>query len=328
MKYYAILDKIPSEFESGIYGRGKVEKSTVEKYIKEELTNDGLLISAALLLLPGGWMVRGAAALGAVLAPKIPKLFKKKYPLSLLKKASGENVDKQLHIFNDGLNGDYNIKDPIFKGLFDNVFQGEKAFEALMNSDGGSSLIILERDNIPSKIKHLGGNDGKFSTGLYCQHPKDVNTLLPLNNYSGLIKSMVLEETIRSYEALGAKKILIEDRTVIDIAAKGKSNKVEAKTEMSLHHEILREKVYGKGTFDKNRAVENKLFIHDYPNIITVLEGRMKGNQLLEKFSERIDLGCGINTDVLGLFGGDVGFKFMRDWYFEVEFYDKNELDK
>ena len=331
MIYYGIVDKIPSEYQTGVYGRGDVEQSIVEKYLKEDLANDGLLISAALLLVPGGWMVRSAAALGSVVLSKLPSRFlRKSKPLTLLKGVGNEigNELKQLHIFNKALNEDYNVKDPLFKGLFDNITFGDKAFKAMMQSDGESSLVIIERENIPSNIKHLGGQSGKFSTGLYCQHPKDKNTLLPLNNYTGLIKSMVLEETIRAYEALGAKKILIEDRTVVETKSKGKSKGVKLSVETTNGCGVLREKVYGKGTFDIKRATEDKLFIHDYPNITTVLEGRMKGNQLLEKFSERIDLGCGINTDVLGLFGGDVGFKFMRDWYFEVEFYDKNELDK
>lgn len=148
--------------------------------------------------------------------------------------------------------------------------------------------------------------------------------MIPLNNANEVIKSFILEEIIQSFEALGAKKILIEDHT--DIALNSKANKSGVKADASYgsKNQVLRRKEFGKGIFDPDRALEGKLFIYDFPNIKSIIEARIHGNQLVEEFSENINLNAGLDMRVLDIFQANVGFNYNRKWRFLVEFYDKN----
>ncbi len=151
--------------------------------------------------------------------------------------------------------------------------------------------------------------------------------LIPLNNSNELIKIFILEETIRAFEALGAKKIEIEDKTSIDINAKGNDEKVKVSSEFHHNKQILRNKKFGKGTFDPDRALNENLFIHDFPNIMTTIKARINGNQILDEFTETINLSAGLDISVLNFFGGNIDFNYKRKWYFKVEFYDKNDYN-
>ena len=326
MTYYGIVDKIKPQFESGIYGRRKLSQSEAEE-IKEIVKSNGLGLSWDDFIPIWGWIK---------LAIKVPKMFKlhklekiEKEPLCLQYSQNKKGTGKNILIPHNLLNNYYDIENnkDLFYGLFDDFSLEKKAFETIMKSKGGSELIIIERDSLPKNIKHYGGKDGRFDLGLYCTHPKDDNQLIPLKNLNELLKNLILEETLSTYEALGAKKIIIEDKTTIH-ADSGASKKGVGGGNANVNYtkEILREKSFGKGTFDPERALSDKLFIHDFPNIKTTVIGRIDGNQTVEKFTETVNLNAGLDVNVLSLYKANANFEYTRRWYFEVEFYDKNEL--
>ncbi|WP_312078318.1 hypothetical protein [Chryseobacterium sp.] len=326
MIYYGVVDKIKPQHRSGVYGRRKLsnnEKKEISQLYKETSIagyswEDFIPIY--------GWYT-------------MIKRFTKLYKWYNLKRKEEDKITIQeefdtshpirtIIIPHNSLNDYYNIEKEkdIFYGLFDDFTFPSHAFEKLMQSKGGSDIIIIERNSIPKNIKHFGGLNGNFHTGLYCAHPKDENQLIPLENSNELLKNMILEETLSAYQNLGAKRVIIEDKTIINF--KGGFSKLKNKIDSNLEYkkEILREKQYGKGTFNPEKALENKLFIHDYPNIKTTIEGRISGNQTLEKFTETVNLNAGLDVNVLSLYKGNLNFEYNRKWYFEVEFYDKNDI--
>lgn len=336
MRYYGLVDKIKYEHSSGIYGRKSLLPEQITR-IQNSFKNE----EYKLLWLEGilgidffKYLILGLSpSLGLVdfvfdfiknyLYPDIQEI-----KLQIENKSGSKT--KSIIILNEGLENKYSIgnnKD-LFYGLFDSFTNQDKAFEALMKSKGGSDLIILERDFVP-KDKHYGGKYGKFSTGLYSEHPKDSNILIPLENSTELIKNFILEETLRSFELLGAKKILIEDKTEIDSIVTGKAPidgiNIDANINSSYEKEILRKKEFGKGTFDPERCKSNLLFIPDFPNIMTVIDSRIHGNQIIEEFTETINLGSNLDVNVISLYKAQLGFKYTRKWHFIVEFYDKTE---
>lgn len=326
MTYYGIIDKMQSKHKSGIYGRRKLneEESLELEYI---LNNTGFKGITWDDFIPfWGW---------AKLAWRIPLIYKfvklrnlEKEAISLQHSHEGGNQNKKILISNNILNNYYKIgKDaPLFYGLLDNFLLKDIAFEKIMKSKGGSELVIVERDSLPKNINHYGGENGRFSTGIYCSHPKDETQLIPLENSNELIKNLILEEILNAYEALGAKKIVIEDKTNLTGNVTGTGKGVKVDLEGGYKKEILREKNFGKGTFDPERALKDKYFIHDYPNVKTTISGRINGNQTLEKFEETVSLNAGLDVDVLNLYKANANFEYTRKWYFEVEFYDKNDL--
>lgn len=316
MRYFAIVDKLKKEHKPGVYGRRKFNADEIKEIKENSLSfeKDGVLMTTLSLLSP----IAGFAA----------SLFSGSNKLELQHEDPG---GKALIFDNALMENDYDISDysEYFYGVFDNYVLKDKIFESLLKSKGGSSLIVIGRSDIPSYM-HFGGSSAKFNLGLYCPHPKHDDILLPLDGSAELIKNMVLEETLRAYEALGAKKIVINDLTEVglrvDVEKSEKDRKVNAGAGFDSKNETLREKTFGKGIFDPNRALRNSVFIHDLPNVITTINGRISGNQLVEKFVENINLSIGLDVNVMGMFSSKTNFNYQRNWSFEVEFYDKNEM--
>ena len=348
MNFYGLVDSI--DIESGIYGRKegveivKKDISVIQKSLglgsspTDTLLKDSLNFyrNAAKVAISLPYLVSGIFTFGATL--KNSETFKEdksntpsigsNSPIVKLSESSNAEKketekNKMVLIPNKGLVGNYNI---IGEETLFSLFKTSEQFETIMKSQGNSNLIIFERDNLPSNFKHYGGVRGKFDYGLYCVHPKDKNILIPLVKYNELIKAMILEETLRVFSKLGAKKMLIEDITSVDVSNKLNTPTVKADANVSVRTEKLREKEFGEGVFNPDEAYNDTYFVSDYPNILTVIESRINGNQTLEEFTETININAGLDIDVLGIFKNELNFNYDRKWHFRVEFYDKNKL--
>lgn len=313
MNFYGLVNEIKEEHKSGIYGKKSPNKEDLSSIID---------------------------TVGVILDLPVFKLLELFEPFRLckmiLKGCNQIKLQKEIDtdykklIFpNNLLMNSYDIEDELSYGLFDGCSSVDKAviFKKIMMSSGGSNLIVLEKKNMPPNLKHYGGEKGKFNEGIYISHPKDPNLLLPLANFNHLIQSLIIEETIRAFEALGAKKITIEDVTSIDANSSYKEVRGSVNASFNSKKEILRIKEYGKGTFNEKRALKDKLFIHDIPAVMSTIEARISGNQIIEEFQDNINLGIGMDTSVLDLFQANMKFKYNRQWHFRVEFYDKNGIN-
>ena len=268
MIYYGIVDEIKPQHQSGIYGRRRLTKDEATK--DRSSLQEGIILS----VISGAFMIHPATRAFAAIPAGIGWGLRKIRPPSKIDfRHPYRGKENQLLIRNSLLNDTYQLKHDyeLLYGLFDNFKNRENAFKTIMQSKGGSQLLIIERDDLPENIEHFGGSYGKFSTGLYCEHPKKKNMLIPLNNSTELIKTLVLEETIRAYAALGAKKIIIEDEIEVDSTVGGKQSKVAASAEVNYKKEVLRTQEFGPGTFDPDKAQKDNLFIHDYPAITTLI---------------------------------------------------------
>jgi len=311
MRYYGIVTEIKKEHKSGVYGNKTISvdslKDLVQGY-KIDYTDLSMLVYP-LFGVPNTirkLMNSTTSELRCVNEIKVPK-------------------GKCLLINDDALDNNYDASSKVLYGLFDGFILKDKVFKEMMKSGGGSTLHIIERDQMSEELKHISP-DGYFNEGIYVEHPKVKGTLIPLNGFSDLVKSLILEESIRAFEALGAKKITIIDVTKIDLNVGGKKGKVEASVNGAREKIELRSKEFGKGTFDPERAINNKYFIQDIPAVMSIVEGRKEGNQLSDSCTESISLNLGLSTKVLGLFSANADFKYSREWKFEVEFYDKNDF--
>jgi hypothetical protein len=318
MRYYGIVEKIKKDHKAGVYGRRKYNEQEIKELQKNKSTEQFNLILSTL------------TTISYVISP-ITYLtsFFTKAPSKELTLQHEDSNGKWLIFDNDLMENDYSIANntDLFYGLFDKYLSKDKMLESLLKSKGGSMLIIIAREDIPSYM-HFGGSAGKFNLGLYTSHPKHDDILIPLEGSADLIKNMILEETLRAYEALGAKRIEIKDLTEIKSTSNTGYKNVTVSANADLKNNSLREKIFGKGVFDPNRALKNSVFIHDLPNVVTTLEGRIHGNQLLEKFVETVNLSVGLDVAVLNEFSSKTTFNYNREWSFEVEFYDKNELEQ
>ncbi len=314
MIYYGIVDRIEDKHKSGIYGR--------RPFSKIETTNFDLLNYSTYVGIAVNWILIPRYMPIGLAINLILKLLKSS-PIKLMYEIE-DNV-KSIIIKNELLQENYGFRksESILHGLFDEFNKKEKVFKSLMKSKGGSDLMIIERENIDKK--HFGGEEGKFNYGIHIPHPKLDDTLIPLKNAEHLVKSLILEEVIQAFQCLGAKMIKILDITDIDVNAGVQKDKVEVNMEGEYKKLIIREKEFGHSKFQFEEVLKNKVFIHDLPNIKTVIEGRITGNQTKEVFTEIVNLSFGLDINVLQLFSGNIGFNYTRNWHFEVEFFDKNE---
>lgn len=339
MKYIGIVNEIKDNHKSGFYGK----KPLTDKEIKDKI-NETSENFKWLDLLPLPVSILGLVVQSLFLNYKLKKIIKKKKenPTKLTtdfnnKKAKSNNsegieLQKQIESNNklliftkNSFDNNYSVNNSEYLyGLFEEFPNPNLAFEKILKSRGGSELNIMQRKDIPSSLKHI--NKGHFNEGIYIIHPKINNIMIPLNNSNKLIESLILEETIRAYEALGAKKVIINDITKKEFNANVNSPKGGGGINVNYEKELLREKIFGKGTFCPERALENKFFIQDIPSIMTTIEGRIKGNQIAEKFRETINLSVGLDANILNLYKGSVNYNSLREWSFEVEFFDKNEM--
>lgn len=312
MIYYGIVEKIDKD-KFGVYGNYTDWIDRIDGYNPIDYVWQNIMFSFGFNKIAENIKERSREARGGL------------YKIYEAEKTENQNC---IIFDNRYLNNVYYINEDLelFYGLFDDSLLKNNAFKKMMRSYGGSCLKIFERESLPANLKHYGGDNAIFNTGLYCSHPKDSKILIPLNDTSNLIKVLILEETISAFEALGAKKMIIKDVTSMKIKTSGGDLKLKAGFNVGYESIVLREKHFGKGGYNPERAKGKKMFIYDFPSIITTIESRINGNQIREIFTENINLSVGLDVEILSLFQANSKFDYNKVWSFEVEFYDKNEL--
>jgi hypothetical protein len=331
MNYYGIVGK--HGFEYGIYGRSMSQYENLgdpNRFLKSiEITSnftipfkqpEGILYDLAKGYV---WLTDKLLINNQLTTWYTKKIIRDKIELTF--KLVDTPQFNLIIIPNVLLANDYQInEEPLLFSFFKNSMQFKKA----MKADGGNSnIIIIERDNLPKNFKHFAGDKGIFDYGLYTEHPKDKNILMPLSGRKEKIESAILEETIRLYQALGAKEILIEDIT--DTGIKNDTNifgRAKIGTKTKINKEILRLEKYEKGYFNPEEALKNTYFIQDYEEITSLANGRITHNQTSKEFTETININVGLNVNILELFSNDTKVEYKRKWHFKVDFYDKNIL--
>jgi len=313
MIYYGIVDNIKPEHKTGVYGKVPIGKREANSLLKDFALETFVHQFSFKRFSDPFWIKHFKSFLS------------KTQKIALVNQISSSQ--RQLIFDSRTFKNNYALDktDNLLYGLFDDIPNGEEVFEKILKSKGGSSFIIIERDSI-SNNRHFAGESEKLHSGLYCSHPKDEKKLIPLIDSNQLISSLILEETIRAYEALGAKSILIQDITEVASKAGGKKNGITGEVKGEYNKVVLRKKAFGKGTFDPGRALNDNLFIHDIPAVITTIQGRINGNQTIESFCEEINLSIGLDIGVLDVISANANFEYKRKWQFDIEFYDKNEV--
>ncbi|AZB32123.1 hypothetical protein [Chryseobacterium balustinum] len=333
MKYYYLIDSLSDEQQTGIYGRRMpTEQEKKDLTVKDFLSifdfsdNNDSKKSWQKVLLYSNVYTAGVDLIRRGYSNY--KSLSNYKPLFL-----ATPTDKKVIIIpNQLLEDNYRIGEDqsIIHGAFSRFNNQDDAFKTLMSSNINSTLIIAEKNSIDKR--HYGGEKASFSNGLYCEHPKDKNILLPLEKSKEVIEDLILEEIISAYEALGAKRIEIND--VLDFESEANAGGIFKGIKFSINgnqkykKEHVRTEAYGSGVFDPERALRNKKFIYDLSNIMTTINARIHGNQTQKTFKEKIDLSGGINAEVLKMFNASAKINYSRLWQFDVEFYDKNEMEK
>lgn len=175
MKYYLIVDQINPQYKRGNYARilspKKERKSEINNFFDRLGYNDKSNQKS------GFWNIGSVTDDIYNIAKKAVKKYNNIFDTDLLEYISPSN-ENSIVIENENLAERYYIGNDknLFSGFFETFPNSTEAFETLMKSDGGSTLIISEKEAIEKK--HFLG--GILSSGLYFEHPKN-NTFINTN---------------------------------------------------------------------------------------------------------------------------------------------------
>lgn len=331
MQVVGIVSEI--KHPAGVYIReGAADpKAVAEAYIKSLIKSDGGSNSVAVAA-----AIVGAATVSSYVVPMSALAAIARYMLSPDRKivrvkeldnkqpVVGSVARGGIVIPSKSLDGQYGDFDsPILHGLF----SGRNEFKTVMEAEGGNvDLTLLDQHVANDVYRHYLG--APFSTGLHLPHPKDPAVLIPVRDYaSGLLRE-VHGEWVQTFEALGAKAIVIGDSTSFKASAKGSKNvagvgTVGAEMRGSYGNENIEESTYASGTFDPARAMANRRWIRDYPEITSIVDGRIHGNQTSWRRAIRVNAEFGVSSKVLGVFSAQLAGGYQRSYDFYVEFHPK-----
>lgn len=339
MEYYVIVDKIKKEHESGIYGRKTLSKEELKELNKKLLALGVETLGATVsgIFFPFG-MVRGLTmfARGAYEFLSNKNNYK---PITLQYPIQEENkiliIDSKLLLDNYEIDEEYlygelyNLQNKPSEKL-KKLLGINNILKKMLQVGQNSKFIILERDNLASKFIHPSGNkNAKFDYGIYISHPKNNKILLPLYNYSNKLEELIREEIINIYRKLGAKKIIIKEILDVDGNSSTKLKKQNSKLDLDLNisKKLMKEVTFGKSPLNLENIKEDMLLTHDFESVCTVVNSRIgNGNMISYTDTQEFDINLGISIDILELFEMTNNVSYRKKWYFNVEFYDKNDL--
>lgn len=350
MRYIALVDKPPVGFEEGNYIRvnesnfihSATSKLPASPFMKKGVGNAvtvAKIAVAPILAVPA--LLKGKTESNAlnriteleeaVVSQTADFLYNESY--NSLHRIGDNSNDWELGgitLTDKNLKGNYSLQPKtLFSGLLDCIpgFNSD-IFKKMMQSGGGSELIIIERDKVPRSF-HLSDGLGSFSTGIYIPHPKLPNKLIPLKGSVEQIKDLILEEMITVLTLLGAKRIVIMEAVGKKVNAALSFKGVRIGGSSSSNMETLRVKEFGESPIDIERARKAVLFTADMPRFKTIFKAREHGNQTLEIFEETVDISAGLEAPVIKSFNAaSVASNSKRYWSMEVEFYDKNNIGR
>ena len=226
-----------------------------------------------------------------------------------------------------GFLGDFGDFD---QSMFYGLFRTEADLQKAMKAEGGNNdLLIVGQEEAQRAFAHA--TDARMSPGLYIPHPKDPRRLIPLNGYAQHLLEEVLAEWVRTFEALGAKRVVIADtvehaaNAKVNAAANGIPTTVELQAAYGVAN--IQESTFDAGILDESRAVSG-CWYGDYAQIRTIVEGRTRGRQLSWRKTVQVDASFGVNVGVLKQFdalGGSGAYKYRRTYDILVEFHPRSK---
>jgi len=353
VKLIILVDEL--KYAPGIYGYNPIETTEIKKPIKDKLNSFSKILSSTVAiskedsttgrlirsgakvlgsLTPLGIGISGAISAGALI---------KEYQDTLLKNPEAEKgvwgpqqsfsnetsqvlkfITSSIVVSHSSISGKY--KDAYKKNEFYGAFKNAKQMQKVLEADGcNSEIIIMPVDSAKEHFKHIG--HGIFSPGKYIPHPKKQNVLLPFENFHSIILKEHDEELVRFFSSLGAKKIDVETIEGVKIDGSGivpKKGEVKAKYESNEKHNKVYE--FDPHAINVDSALEDKVWIQDFPKMLTFLETRKSFR--LKRFEENfdVDTSFGIDLKVVSQFTGKFNWSKNSKYRYEIEFYSENEL--
>jgi hypothetical protein len=352
MKLVILVDDL--KYTPGIYGYNPLDVENIEEPIKDNFntvlsvlssavgvsagTSTALSVGTRVLgsLTPWGAGISGALIAGAIAKGSYEVLKKNQDAMQGvwgLQQSIENDTPEILQYLNSSVIVHYssiakNYKDAHKKNEFYGAFVSPKQMQKILEADGtNSEIIITSVDTAQHSFDHIG--KGFFSPGKYIFHPKKLNVLVPFDSYHSILLNEHDEEFVQFFASLGAKTIsintiegvTIDGTAVIPARGKGKVKYTNDETADKIYE-------FFPQTINIDTILDNKVWIQDFPKMLTFLETRK--SHRLKKFTESVNINTsfGVDVDVMLQFDSKFTWNKNSSYRYEIEFYSEKELSE
>jgi hypothetical protein len=317
-------------FPPGLYIREGIDKKVTEDAWQKYATSAFGAKVAVVMLFPLGLGIPAVLLWEYIFNKKVPPIQRLETAI-LTEKSTPQLPNPAIYLPASGLLRKFSdFKEGIFHGLF----QEEKELRTIMEAEGGNSeLLILDQETANQTFTHAGG--GTFSIGqLHIPHPKDISVLVPIESYSEYLKTELQAEWVSILSALGAKHIVIADATKATVKTTGDGTTVAGSVALEMRASYgasnVEESFFGTGVFEPTRAVANRRWLGDHPVLLSIIEGRIHGQQLSWRKTVKVNISFGASVEVLSTVHAakvktNVETTYERVYDFYVEFHPRSE---
>ena len=349
MKLIILVDEL--KYEPGIYGYNPLDLKIVEEPIKENINGVRKTISSTIGISAGTTAIQigtkmlgkltpwGAGISGAIFAAALVKgsydAIKTNQNAKMgvwgLQQSFSNDIPQILDYLKSSLivhhsSISQNYKDAYRQNEFYGAFCNAKQMQKILEADGtNSEIIVTSVDTAQNCFEHIG--KGFFSPGKYILHPKRLNVLVPFDNFHSIILNEHDEEFVRFFACLGAKKISINTLEGVSIDGSGVIPG-RAKVKANYSNNQVADKTYEffPQEIDVASILNDKVWIQDFPKMLTFLETRKCHR--LKKFEESVNIATsfGVDVEIMLQFNGAFKWNNTSTYKYEIEFYSEKEL--
>jgi hypothetical protein len=215
--------------------------------------------------------------------------------------------------------------------LFHGMIKSPESLRSVMKAYGGNGeLQIVAQEVANTHFKRAGG--GRFSPGLYVPHPKDPSVLVPTDSYAEEMKDEVLAELYEMFALLGAKRIVVGDKTEAKLKGTfenlNPAGSVKVQMEARYGHEHVFVQEFHRSTPNIEMALKNRLWLGDDRKMAAVVKNleRTAPKSVKETITKTIALSGAVEVLALAapsINSGSAGVSYERSWALHAEFYDR-----
>ena len=254
--------------------------------------------------------------------------------------ACGEDSIKKVIKQSDKLKGFNRDADPLsgivgptqavyktYKSELDGI--ASKKFKQFFEKNGCERLHLFDLDTARTHFKRWdleGRGDAVIEENVYVLHPKLDGVLVPISSYHENLTQQLDKEVKLALGKLGAEKLVIKKGKKSKIKGWLKSRSASGRAQAGQNKHRLVTKHWGSPTYDPEHATAGCSLIQT-SEWMTLLQQRKTSDLTGYQDYIEIDTTFNLGVDVVQLIDSSFEWKSVSQYYYDVKFYSKEEID-
>ena len=254
--------------------------------------------------------------------------------------ASGENLMEAVIEQSDKLKGFNRDADPLsgivgptqavykrYKSDLDGIASGK--FTQFFEKNGCERLHLFDLDTARTHFKRWdleGRGDAVIEENVYVLHPKLDGVLVPILSYHKDLCNQLDKEVNLALGKLGAKELVIKKSRKSKIKGWLKSRSASGRAQAGQNKHRLVTKHWGSPTYDPEHATAGCSLIQT-SEWMTLLQQRKTSDLTGYQDYIEIDTTFNLGVDVVQLIDSSFEWESVSQYYYDVKFYSKEEID-